>query len=386
MDTNKIIKQLGTIIALAIWLGLNTAEAATGYANTPPAKHPDTKWRIAYYEGGDDGNYHDYLVATIKGLEALGWLESPVLPEELETASLWQWLARNTESKYLEFAADAFYSADWQQNKREVLRATLITRLNKTKDIDLIFAMGTWAGQDLANTQHQTPTFVISASNPVGSGIIKSVEDSGYDHVFARVSPLRYERQLRLFHDVIGFKRLGVAFENSVDGRAYTALEVIERVAGEQQFEVVQCYTLSDIPDNQKAIESVVSCIEKLALNVDALYITQQGGVNSESIPQIVSIANRHNIPTFSQLGSEEVKRGILMSMSRTDFKSVGLFLASSLGQLFNGASPRELSQVFEEQQHISLNLKTAERIGIYLRAEWLAAADRIYREIGASD
>ncbi|ABC30385.1 ABC-type uncharacterized transport system, periplasmic component [Hahella chejuensis KCTC 2396] len=373
----------------ALLLALTPPAAASHPPDTPQTQNPPahTPWRLAYYEGGPHDNYHDYLEATIRGLMALGWIEQAELPSsEVDASTLWNWLAQNAKSQYLTFLSDAYYSADWEQQSREKIRTDIIDRMNRRKDIDLVFAMGTWAGQDLANNRHHTPVFVMSASDPIQSGIIKSAEDSGYDHVFARVSPQRYEKQLRVFHEAVGFKRLGVAYENSVDGRAYAALENIQKVAGENRFKVVSCYTLSDIPDNSKAVESVVSCIDKLAPEVDALYITMQGGVNERSIPTIVKIANKHKLPTFSQLGSEEVKYGVLMSMSRPDFESIGDYLASCLGQVINGASPRALKQLFEEKTNISLNLKTAEVIGIYLRADWLAAADEIYREIQVPD
>jgi len=352
----------------------------------PDLKVPAKKWRLAYYEGGDSRNYKNYLTSTVKGLKTLGWVNFPEIPPQEDTASLWQWLAKNVKSDHLEFVANAFYTGAWKEDKREAIRASVLQRLNKEDAVDFIFAMGTWAGQDLANNQHHVPTFVLSASDPLGSGIIKSITYSGYDHVFARVSPQRYERQLRLFHEIIGFKRLGVAFEDSENGRAYAALDGINKVAAEQQFELVQCHTLSDVPDSHIAIESVISCMNQLALKVDALYITQQGGVNNASIPKIVDIANTHNIPTFSQLGADEVKHGVLMSMSRSNFNAVGLFLASSMGQVLNGGSPGKLNQIYEDELSISLNLKTAARIGIYLRAEWLAAADRIYLDIEAPE
>ena len=40
----------------------------------------------------------------------------------------------------------------------------------------------------------------------INAEIIRSVEDSGLDHVHARVDPWRYERQVRVFHNIIGFK------------------------------------------------------------------------------------------------------------------------------------------------------------------------------------
>ncbi|NMQ19414.1 hypothetical protein E4P82_09535 [Candidatus Competibacter phosphatis] len=59
---------------------------------------------------------------------------------------------------------------------------------------------------------------------------------------------------------------------------------------------------------------------------VDAIYITQQNGVNSKTLPDIVKIASTHHIPTFSQAGSTEVKAGLLLSLSQAGFKYVGNF------------------------------------------------------------
>jgi ABC-type uncharacterized transport system substrate-binding protein len=90
---------------------------------------------------------------------------------------------------------------------------------------------------------------VLSASDAVASGIIKSAEDSGYNHVHACVDPFRYDRQVRVFHDIVGFKKLGIAYEDSVEGKSYAAVEIIEKVAAERDFKIVKCFTKSDIAD-----------------------------------------------------------------------------------------------------------------------------------------
>ena len=242
--------------------------------------------------------------------------------------------------------------------------------------------MGTWAGLDLANNQHSVPTIVMSTSDPVEAGIIESQHDSGYDHVHARVDPYRYERQLRIFYDIIQFKKLGIAFEDSIYGRSYSAIDTVEKVAADIGFEVVKCYTKSDISDTDVASRSVVRCFEELSQQVDAIYVTIQGGVNTESIPKLVEIANKNSIPTFSQLGAKEVQQGFLFSISRPGFKPAGLFLSATIAQILNGAKPRQLKQLFEESPSIAINLKTAEIVGLYLYADILAAADTIYRDI----
>ena len=99
-----------------------------------------------------------------------------------------------------------------------------------------MLAMGTWAGQDMANHRHATRTMVISTSDPVGSGIISAPEDSGLDHVHARVDPYRWDRQIRIFHDTIKFKKLGVAYENSVAGKSYASIDILDKVAKERGF------------------------------------------------------------------------------------------------------------------------------------------------------
>jgi ABC-type uncharacterized transport system substrate-binding protein len=359
--------------------------AATEFS-TLPTTNQGKKWRIGYYEGGIYPNYYKYLSGTIQGLMDLGWIKKVPLPnfDDENSQLLWSWLSKTAKSDYLYFRDDAFYTSNWDKANREKISKSIIKRLAKESDIDLMIAMGTWAGKDLANDKHHTNTIVMSTSDPVRSEIITSVSDSGRDHIHARVDPYRYERQVRIFHELVKFKKLGVAFENSVAGRSYAAIDMIEKVANEAGFEIERCYTTSDISNQSLAGESVIECFSEFSKrDVDAIYITVQGGVNDETLPTLISIANKNRIPTFSQFGSEEVKKGFLMSISRAGgFKPAGRYFAAILAQVFNGAKPRQLDQVFEEAQNIAINLKTAEIIGFYLYADILAAADEIYTMI----
>jgi ABC-type uncharacterized transport system substrate-binding protein len=318
----------------------------------------------------------------------MGWIEEEKLPplEGEETGGLWKWLATSAKSNYLEFVNDAHYNAKWEDNLREQTVKEIIHRLTTEKDIDLMIAMGTWAGKDLANNKHQTNTMVVSASDAVGAGIINSVHDSGYDHVHAYVDPYRYQRQVKVFHDMIGFQKLGVAYEDSVDGRSYAAIDMVEKVAKARNFKIERCYAVSDIADVDKREREYVDCFRKLAQKVDAIYVTVHGGVSARSIPELVDVANSHRIPTFSQSGSEEVKWGILACLSQAGFKYVGQFHAETFAKVFNGAMPRDLDQIFEEPKKIAINLKTAVAIGYDPTVEVLGAADEIYEEIESPD
>ncbi|MCP5125628.1 MAG: ABC transporter substrate-binding protein [Gammaproteobacteria bacterium] len=350
-----------------------------------PTTNKGKKWRIAYYEGGPYTDYQQVFTETVRGLMQLGWIEIAELPKQTgeENIILWNWLATKAKSKYLEFPKDAYYTGNWISKQRAESVTRLMKRLTQTKDIDLLIAVGTQAGQDFANDKHRTPTLVLTASDPVSAGIIKSIEDSGFEHVHATIDPKRYERQIRVFHEIINFNKLGMIYEDSINGRSFSAIDQVEKIANERNFEIVKCFSFDESIDDQEAREkSVIKCFNDLASKVDAIYITQQSGVNSNTIPKMVEIANQHHIPTFSQAGSAEVKWGFLLSLSQAGFRYVGEFQAKVIAKVLNGAKPNQLSQLFEEPPKIAINLRTAEIIGFDPPIVMLGAADEIFNTI----
>jgi ABC-type uncharacterized transport system substrate-binding protein len=382
----KAISRIVLVVFLLCFvINMTVSAADKGNFSTTPTTKYGKKWRIGYYEGGEYIDYQVILIATIKELMQLGWMEQTEIPPQKgeQTQNLWNWLSANIKSKYIEFSKDAHYSANWDDKLRPKVVEKIIKRLNEQKDLDLMIAMGTWAGQDLANSKHQTSTLAFSVSDAVGAGIIKSADDSGFDHFHVQIDPYRYERQLRTFHDVAGFKKLGVAYEDTVSGRSIAALDKIEQVAKERNFEIVRCYTKDDVPDKKIAEETVKKCFESIAKQgANAIYATVQNGISANSIPQLVKVANSNGIPAFSQSGSHEVKWGFLMSLSQASYKYIGEFYAKTIAKVFNGAKPRDIDQVFEEPPKIAINLKTAEIIGYNPPVDVMLAADEIFQEI----
>ena len=381
---HKLKKICAIIFLLVIWVSTSVASQTKADFATVPKKNNKSKWKIAYYEGGEYLNYQLVFIATIEQLMALGWIETVTIPKQdgEQTTDLWKWLVKNVKSDYIEFVKDGHYTAKWDDNLTKKMVDEIINRFNTKKDIDLIIAAGTSAGKGLANDRHHTPTIVISTSDPIGAGIVKSVEDSGNDHILARVDPRRYERQIRIFHEVIGFKKLGVAYENSKSGRAYAAITDVEKISKENGFEIVRCYTEDEVPDVKVSEESVKKCFRELSKKVDAIYVTEQNGINRNNLPELVKIVNSAHIPTFSQASSDEVKAGFLMSISQAGWKYVGKFYAETIAKVFNGAKPGQLEQLFEDPTKIAINLKTAEIIQYDPPVDVLGSADEIYTEI----
>ena len=198
---------------------------------TSPCRKQGEKWRIGYLQGGDYTSYRQSLVAMVEGLMRLGWIKPQEIPTEQGTRELWQWLSTQLESDYLHFVADAWYDAEWQKEKRPLVRQEIIDRCNTVDDIDLIMAMGTWAGLDLATDEHAVATLIASTSNPIASGILKNYEDSGHDHIHALIDPDWPARQVSLFHRIFHFSVLGLVYEDSPEGRNLSAVGQVLAVA-----------------------------------------------------------------------------------------------------------------------------------------------------------
>jgi ABC-type uncharacterized transport system substrate-binding protein len=353
--------------------------------STAPAKPAGKRWRIAYLEGGQYTDYEIILKAIVRGLVQLGWMEPLDLPAANNPVpgGFWAYLARNVQSEYIEFVADGYYApGNFDKGERPKVRAALLQRLNEKKDIDLVIAMGTWAGQDLATHEHRVPTVVASSSDPIASGIVKSAEDSGHDHMHAKVELGRYQRQVELFRDMVPFRKLGLVYEDSREGRTFGGVDAVEQVARERGFDILRCHTPFSGVSKQQAEQGVARCYSEIAAEADAVYVTVHQGVSAENMPNILAPLIEKRLPTFSMQGSGDVRRGVLMSVAHANFNYVGLFHAQSIARIFNGAQPRDLEQRWVAPSKIALNLKTARMIGFDPPADIMLAADEIYEAI----
>ena len=359
--TNRYLNLI-VMFVLFFYFGLTDSMAL----KTAPTLNNGEKWRIGYLEGGPWPDYQETLKETVISLIDLGWIkktELPHLQNTDDTRILWTWLSHNIKSDYLNFVEDAYWSSNWEDSLREKNRLACLDRL-RGKKIDLMFAVGTWAGLDLANNNHSVSTIIMSTSDPITTGIIKSAEDSGFDHVVAECDPTRYLRQIQLFYDIIKFKRLGVVYEDTSDGKAYSNLEDLRKVSIERGFELVECIAPDTNLSEDEASNAYAECCEKLAPTIDAFYFTAHRGADPKNISKALVPLLRYKVRTWSNWGVIHIKNGVLLSVGRKDFKLPGKFNANNLAQIFNGVKPRNLKQVLKEELTLAINLETARIIG----------------------
>lgn len=361
------------LLLLASWAGAgqNAVTPENGTALKP--------WRMAYLEGGPYGEYSDSLRALFQALFQRGWLSEAPDPDLKSSRELWNWAASLRASRLL-FPEENFYSCEWENGRRPQVRQRLYEDLGAGK-ADLVLAMGTWAGQDLSREDPGVPVLVMAVSDALGAGLFREGRPGDPSWLHARMDPRRYERQVRIFHDTVGFSRLGIVFKDTLAGRSYAALDTVFAVGKERGFEVISCA----IPDGREQSEEealLLGCYARLRREAGALYVTAQKSLNKTTLPLLVAGALEDQIPTFSQSGSDEVRMGLLMSIAQVGFSYVGDFTAVTLLRILSGEIPGTLPMLFEDPPKIAINLMTAMEIGYDAPVDILVAADEIFQSI----
>jgi len=367
-----------------------------------PFKKPDGgKWRIAVMQSGEYFSYADVLEGTLRGLMTIGWIKEvpPLQPgfkgydaydDGKTAANILAELGKTDYSAFLEFPPELFFDLKFSDANA---RSAEFRRITSTASgADLIIALGTQVSTILAKqAKFPIPVIVDSISDPVGSGILVSLEDSGRDYLTGAVDPDQDIRQVRLFHSVIKFKTLGIIYEDSEIGRAYGAVEDIQKVASENGFRVVASTRVLPDPEDENdeaawaaAEEAYVRALDVLCPKVDAVYLAVQAGLSEYSLPDIVKTLDRHKKPSFIMEGKNFVRDGVLLGESDSNLLAKGIFNGKKIVNIFKGRKPRDLPQVYEHVPHIAINLDTAQTIGYDVPIDIIASADEVFATAGA--
>lgn len=345
-----------------------------------------SKFKIAVVQSGEWYTYVDVFKSIINGFITLGWFKDIELANdpEITLKNYLIMLNKLNYSDYLSITPDNFFDFDWDDTKEN---SPAYQNFISNLDADLIISLGTMASQILSKPDNfHIPVLVESVSEPIESGILLSKEDSGRDYLTGSIDPDQNLRQIRLFHDVVKFSKLGIIYTDTDVGKSYAGYKDILSVSKEKNFEVIENTDVIEDPldeDIPLAEFKYLKAIEKIAPNIDAFYLTIQGGLTENNISKIMNILNKYKIPTFAMEGSIFVKKGALLGESQAEFFSVGLYNAKKIVSILNGVKPQSLGQTFEHTPHIAINLKEAKIIDYDVPIDVIASSDEIYLKIG---
>lgn len=313
-------------------------------------------FRIGYIEAGEYFTYANTYEAMVAELREAGWADKVVFPP------------------------DAHYSPGWAPEIKDKVLPQKARELMARDDIDLIIAAGTSANREILKANNgRTPILGVAVSDALQAGLIKSLEDSGVDNYTVRIVPGRFRRMFQIFHDVVGFKKLGLMYWDDASRNSAANADDAHAVARTAGFEIIE-YKLKT-----ERTEDCLAGLKTMAADgMDAFFMPSlpcfDWAVSDVSV--LIDYLNSEKIPTFARQGTRDVQAGALMGFSTIDFQPRGRHHVAKMIKILEGAKPRDLPMVDNAPPKITLNLATAKAIDFDPPFDILASSDEIFQKV----
>lgn len=355
------------------------------FSTIPTKKMDGSKYRIAYVD------YDEYLPASqqlyyiLLGLKNMGWItcdEFPFTSDSMSTKEMIRELSKMDLGEYIEFDESAFYYLGY--TKEEDVISGLKKHVEEDKDIDLVITFGTSAGKLVRDMELSVPMVDFSATDPVASGIIdSSTEGSGRDKVWAQVEPSMPLRQLKYYHSIYPFEKLGIVVYGD---ETISGVPDIEKARDEVGFELVK-YNLPEVlRETEEEQEVYYNQVKERFMKlrddgIDAFFLTVDLINDMDRLEELLNIFYEKNIPVYVMDDTSTVENGALMIISTYDFENVGYFIADAIAKILNGAVAGDLPCVYTSSPYICFNYDIAKKIGYPLDFRFLMSCDEIYHK-----
>ncbi len=361
---------------------MSAGAAQNRFPSSPVQKPGGGKFRIAYVDIDEYPVTGGMLYYVVESLKQDGWIQYdslPADPENVDAKMLVNWLAGRDLGPYMEFVSSANYYLAYEGE--EAVGQSLRDHVQNKRDIDVIFAMGTWPGTFVKSLNLNAPLLVYGSIDPIGAGIVKSAADSGDARIWAQVDPSAFQRQLQFYYDTLPFKNIGMVYNDEV----VASIPDYEETARANGFTITKVkidkLESSSQADQDRYYANLKSIYERLIQNdkVDAYLINTDVITDNARMKELFKLFYEQKIPIFVQIGDNYIQNGAFMLVSPRDYKGGGAFVSYTLGAIFNGAKPGELPQEYTSSPYLSLNLDVAERIGFTPNFEMLLSSEYIY-------
>lgn len=366
-----------TTVGDVVSAGSSTGSITRAYQ---PIKREDgRKFKMAFVDIDPYNETFRMMYYIIESLKADGWLTYEDMPfdpnTDSDTLQMMNWLADNAQSEYMTFDKDVhFYTT---VSTEEQIHDTLKEHIEVKKDVDLVLTLGTSPALMLQKFDFDIPLLMYAVSDPIGSGLIKSAEDSGDKRYWAHVDSSAYSRQMQYYYNTFEFTNIGSVFGDEI----ISGLPEYRKVAAEKGFKISE-YQVDRESMEEAAYYDKLSSIYNKMINedkVDAYILNTNVIPSTEDAKKLLKVFFDADIPVFAQVGSAYVADGAaLMIVDPRDASGTGPFVSNIIGSVFNGADPGDLEQEYVSSPYLTLNLDVADEIEFRPSFEMLIACEKI--------
>ena len=259
---------------------------------------------------------------------------------------------------------DAKY--DLQNANGDVNTANQIAAQFRDERVDVAVGIATPIAIALANTMKDTPIVFGTVTDPLGAGLVKTLE-LGDRNITGMSDELPSVEHIKLFKKITGIKTLGYIYTSNEDN-SISGLELVKKGCKEAGLELVT-QSISTSAEVRQAAEAIVN-------RVDGIYLTTDNTVFS-ALPSLVSVFNKAKKPIFSGDVTGAKNGGCFMASGFNYYKA-GYATGEIVVQILNGKKPSEIPVRFmtkPSDSDLLFDLDVAKACGITIPEEYLKQA-----------
>jgi putative ABC transport system substrate-binding protein len=230
---------------------------------------------------------------------------------------------------------------------------------------DLILGIATTTSQTLANTTETIPIVITAVTDPLRANLVESLERPGRNVTgTSDLSPVG--RQFELLTQLLPEARTVGIIYNVGEINSQVLADMATEKAAELGLEYVTV-TVASTADVAQATQSIVG-------RVDVIYTPTCNTVAS-AIAVVTAIAEEAGVPVIGG-NANHVNNGALATEG-VDYYRLGRQASAMAAQILRGeAVPAEMPIQWQDDLSMLINISAAERFGITIPEEILAAAD----------
>lgn len=263
---------------------------------------------------------------------------------------------------------DAGFKAvyDLQNANGDVNTANQIAAQYKAEKVDVAVGIATPIAIALANTIKDTPIVFGTVTDPLGAGLVTTLEH-GEGNVTGMSDELPSNEHVKLFKKIAGIQTLGYIYTSSEDN-SVSALNLVKKGCEGAGIELV-VQAISNSSEVKQAAESIVD-------RVDGLYLSTDNTVFS-ALPSLVAVFNKAKKPIFSGDVTGALDGGCFMASGFNYYKA-GYATGEMVVDILNGKKPSEIPVRFmtkPSDSDLLFDLDVAEKCGISVPQEYLDQA-----------
>lgn len=256
---------------------------------------------------------------------------------------------------------------DYQNAQGEQTNLNTICQKFVADKCSLIVAIATPSAQAAANMTSDIPVLFSACTDPVGSGLVTSLEKPG-KNVTGTSDAVSAEKIMELAKRITpDIKKIGALY-NSSETNSISVINNLKEYAAKNGMEVIEG-TVTNSSEVQQVTQS-------LATQVDALFSPIDNTI-AQAMPVVAQVTESTKTPMY--VGADSMVNDGGLATYGINYISLGQETGNMAAEILNGKNPGDMPVRTISDVEIYVNAATAEAIGVTIPEDVLSEAAEVF-------